>query len=406
MSRIKETITGRVGLSKGLQTSLYGIERKAEDNKNHKFENLYGLLNRWNLSYAWNWINKKASYGIDKQSAKEFEKCLKDEVLKLERELKEERYHAKLVKRIFIEKSNGGKRPLGIPTIRDKLLQIACSRILEAIYEPEFIDTSFGYRRGKNAKKAVKCLSDELKFGKYLYVVEADIKGFFDNMSHEWIMKMLEHRISDKRFLNLIRKWLKAGIMKDDGTIEKSFKGTPQGGVISPILANIYLHYALDIWFEKVVPKHIIGECKLVRYADDYVCAFRYKQDAEKFMYLMETRLKKFNLKLSEEKTRLVRFNRYEKEKNGTFDFLGFTFRWELSRKGNNIITRKTSKEKYLKSIKNAKEWIKGHRNCRLRKIFDLLNSKLRGYYNYYGIIGNYKMINKFHTKIFKLLYK
>lgn len=267
MSRIKETITGRVGLGKGLQTSLYDIERKAENNKNHKFENLYRLLNRWNLSYAWNWINKKASSGIDKQSAKEFEECLEEEVLKLEKELIEDRYHAKLVKRVYIEKSNGDKRPLGIPAIRDKLLQGTCSRILESIYEPEFIETSYGYRRGRSTKKAIRCLSKELKFGKYNYVVEADIKGFFDNMNHEWLMKMLEHKISDKRFLRLIKKWLKTGIMKDDGTTEKPYKGTPQGGSISPILANIYLHYALDIWFEKVIPKHITGECKLVRHA-------------------------------------------------------------------------------------------------------------------------------------------
>lgn len=406
MNYSKETNAGQVGLDKHLQTSLNNIERKARYKKDHKFENLYKLLNKWNLGQSWPFINKRAAKGIDKVSAKEFEANLSQEVIELEKELKKGKYRANLVRRAYISKSNGGKRPLGIPTIKDKLLQTTCSKILEAIYEPKFYETRYGYRKGRGAKDAVKHLGKELNYGKYGYIVEADIKGYFQNINHEKLIQMLEHDLADKPFIRLIKKWLKAGIMTEGNVIESPQKGTPQGGVISPILANIYLHYILDMWFEKVVKKQIDGESMMIAYADDFVCAFRYKRDAERFMTALEKRFQKFNLELAKEKTKLIKFSRFSKDRNGDFDFLGFTFKWVESRKGKDIITHTTSKKKFNASVQKIKEWIKENRACRLRKLIDLLNIKLKGHYNYYGVIGNYKMLEKMYLMVIKLLYK
>lgn len=236
MHHSKETNARQVGLDKHLQISLNGIERKAKYKKNHRFENLSKLLNKWSLSQSWQYINRRASKGIDKVSARDFQENLTEELNLLEEELKKGSYRANLVKRTYISKANGGKRPLGIPTVRGKLLQTTCSKILEAIYEPKFYDFRYGYRRGKGAKDAVKHLGRELNFGKYGYIVEADIKGYFENINHEHLVAMLTHDIADKSFIRLIKKWLKAGIMTEDNIVEKPYQGTPQGGVISPMV--------------------------------------------------------------------------------------------------------------------------------------------------------------------------
>lgn len=406
MGCIKETRPGHVGPVKSLQTSLYSIEMKAVNAPEHRFENLYGMLNKWNLGQSWTWVNKCAASGIDRQSAHQFGRRLEAELNELESQLKTDRYHARGIRRTHIDKADGGKRPLGIPTVRDKLLQTLCSRILESIWEPEFIATSFGYRRGKGPKDASRHLREELHRARYTWIVEADIKGFFDHIDHEQLLKMLEQRISDKRFTGLIRKWLKAGIMETGQPTLHPTEGTVQGGTISPILANIYLHNVLDEWFEKVVKQHIEGESHLVRYADDFVCAFRYKSDAERFMKALGKRMEKFGLELAPGKTRLLRFSRFASAQNSSFDFLGFTYRWETSRNGKDIVTRKTSAKRLRKTIQNTKQWIREHRDCRLRKLFELLNQKLRGYYNYYGIIGNSKQLSKYHGILMKLLYK
>lgn len=406
MHHLMETNAGQVGLDKHLQTTLNDIERKAKYKESHKFENLYGLLNKWNLGQTWKCINKRAAKGVDKISAKEFQRNLKEEVTILEEELKQGNYHTNLVRRIYIDKTNGKKRPLGIPTVRDKLLQTTCSKILEAIYEPKFLNTRYGYRKGKGAKDAVKHLSRELNYGKYGYIVEADIKGYFENINHEILVNMLRHDVSDERFIGLIKKWLKAGIMTEENVVEKPYKGTPQGGVISPILANIYLHYVLDLWFEKAVKKQLEGESMMIAYADDFVSAFRYQKDATRFMKALEKRFKKFSLSLATEKTNLIKFSRFSKDRNGSFDFLGFTYRWIVSRKGKDIISHTTSKKKFQTSVQKIKQWIKDSRSKRLRNLIDLLNVKLKGYYNYYGIVGNYTMLAKMDMVIRRLLYK
>ncbi|SEM89876.1 group II intron reverse transcriptase/maturase, partial [Candidatus Frackibacter sp. WG12] len=375
----KETLTGRARPEQLVQTSLKGIAKKAKRLKKYRFRDLYRQINHSALSKAWDNINKKAAAGVDKITAKEFAKNLKDNIESILDSLIGKRYHAKMVRRVNIEKDNGKLRPLGIPVVADKIVQRATADILEAIYEQDFIDNSYGYRPNRDSKVAIKSLTKELQFGKYSYIVEADIKGFFDNIDHDWLIEMLKQRVNDKEFIRLIKKWLKAGILKEDGQVIHPVTGTPQGGIISPILANIYLHYVLDIWFIGKVKKECAGEAHLCRYADDFVCAFRYKRDAERFYHMLQKRLNKFGLALSLEKTNIISFSRFRKYENNSFEFLGFEMRWGTSRKGKDIIKRRTSRKKLRKSLKNFTKWCKENRNKRLRSLFSDLNAKLRG---------------------------
>ena len=388
-----------------MQTSLRGIARKAKQNRNYKFGNLYGLLNKEALYQSWKAINKKAAVGIDKETAKEFENNLDEKLEELVEELKSKRYKARLVKRVNIPKGNGKTRPLGLQTLRDKIVQKAVANILEAIYEQDFLKCSYGYRPKVGAQKAVKDISGDL-MGRYNYVVEADIRNFFGNIDHQWIMKMLELRIKDKAFLRLIMKWLKAGILDIDGKVINPMTGCPQGSIVSPILANIYLHYALDLWFEKIVKPACNGEAYICRLADDFICAFNKKRDAERFYKVLGKRLGKFKLELAEEKTKILLFSRFKKYESESFEFLGFEFRWGVSLKGKDIIKRRTSRSKLRKSIKAFSLWCKQNRSKRIKKIVALLNSKFRGYFNYYGVIGNSKGLNEFYGTSLKILYK
>ena len=258
-------------------TSLQGIANKAASQPDYRFRNLYGLLNEDLLLDSWSLMRQDAALGVDRVSAQDYEQDLAANVQDLVTRLKEKRYHAKLVRRCYIPKADGKLRPLGIPATEDKLLQLGVKRMLEAIYEQDFLRCSYGYRPQVGALDAVDKLTVKLQFGAYHYVVEADIQGFFDNLDHDWLLKMLAERIDDQALLHLIAKWLKAGVLDTDGKVLHPTTGSPQGGIISPVLANIYLHYALDLWFHKVVRPQCRGEACLIRYADDFVCAFEYE---------------------------------------------------------------------------------------------------------------------------------
>lgn len=389
-----------------MHPSLRGIANRAKCSKDYRFGNLYTMLNKEFLLDSWRYLNKSAASGIDKVSAYEYGKNLEANIEDLVERLKNKRYRAKLVRRQYIPKGKDQYRPLGIPAIEDKLLQTAVSRILQAIFEPDFLDFSYGYRPGMGAKNAVAELSFELKFGWYSYVVEADIKGFFDNIDHDWLLKMLEQRVNDKPFLRLIKKWLKAGILDTDGKVIHPVTGTPQGGIVSPVLANIYLHYVLDLWFERVIKPKCKGSVYLCRYADDFVCLFQYKAEADWFYSELPKRLAKFNLSLSAEKTRIISFTKWRMHENSRFDFLGFEFRWGKDRHGKPHIIRRTSRNKLRKSLANFTQWCKENRNLRLSKLFAILNAKLRGYYNYYGVNGNYRSLAEFWDKARDILFK
>jgi RNA-directed DNA polymerase len=389
-----------------VQTSLRGIAKKAQEQKKHRFGNLYEMLNEELLLDSWRYIRKDAAYGVDQVSAEEYEEKLEENNRQLVERLKRKSYRAKLVRRQYIPKGGGKFRPLGILATEDKLLQVAVKRILEAIYEQDFLRCSYGYRPNVGALHAVDKLTVKLQFGQYNFIVEADIKGYFDNIDHERLVEMLEERIDDRALIRLIKKWLKAGILDTDGKVIHPVTGTPQGGIVSPILANVYLHYVLDLWFHQVVKKHCRGEACLIRYADDFVCAFQYQEDAERFYRVLGKRLGKFGLEVAAEKTRVIPFHRDPPSGKSRFDFLGFEFYWGKDRGGRPHLKRRTSRKKLRASLNRFAAWCRENRNLRLMMLFRRLNAKLRGYFNYYGVVGNYASLKQFFWQAMRILYK
>jgi len=389
-----------------MQTSLWGIAEKSALRKEHRFQNLINELTPEYLTWCWEQLNKKAAPGVDKVTVREYGKNLTGNIADLWSRLKRGGYRAKLTVRRFIPKPGGKQRPLGLPATEDKVLQTGVAKILEAIYEADFRECSFGYRPHTGAKDAVRGLCKSLQYGKFNYIVEADIRSFSDSINHDILLEMLRKRIDDRKFPNLIRKWLKAGILEKDGKITDPVTGTPQGGIVSPIPANIYLHYALDEWFEDVVRSHCRGEVKLVRYADDFVCAFQCQDDAAGFYKALGRRLEKFGLSLAEEKTRMFRFSRFKTKDNKTFDFLGFEYRWGHDRRKKPLVKLLTSRRKYRASLKNFSEWCRKNRHLKMTELFRKLNAKLRGYYNYYGVIGNFESLSDFFWHATRILFK
>jgi RNA-directed DNA polymerase len=388
------------------QTSLLGIAKKAASDKAHRFRNLFGLLTIGYLLACWRLINKRAAYGVDRVDARAYEANLQENVEGLVAAVKGGWYRAKLVLRKYIPKLNGKLRPLGIPAIADKVLQMGVSKILEEIYEQDFLGCSYGYRPNVGALDAIRDLSAELRSGCYHFLVEADIRSFFDKIDHEKLIELVRLRIDDEPFLRLIRKWLKAGVLEPDGAVQYPEKGSPQGGIVSPMLANIYLHYALDVWFEETVKAHCKGKAYLCRYADDFVCAFECESDAECFYRALGPRLESFGLEVAEEKTNLLRFSRQGWQKNGTFEFLGFEFRWGRGRWGKPTIKRRTARKKYRAALTSFQEWCREHCSMRKDRFFAALNAKLRGYYHYYGIRGNFESIDDFFYQVTRMLYR
>ena len=389
-----------------MPTSLQGIAKKAQSQKRYRFRNLYGMLNEELLRESWREIKKHAASGVDRISAQDYEQQLEEKIRDLVERLKQKRYRAKLIKRHYLPKGNGQFRPLGIPAVEDKLLQVAVTRLLEAIYEQDFLPCSYGYRPGVGAVDAVDKLTVKLQFGYYHYVVEADIKGFFDTMDQEWLVRMLAERIDDRAFLGLIRKWLRAGILDTTGAILHPVTGTPQGGVVSPVLSNVYLHYVLDLWFEKVIKPQCQGEACLLRYADDYICAFESKAEAERFYAALGPRLEKFGLTLAAEKTRILPFHRHQPPGQGRFEFLGFELYWGRDRAGKAHLKRRTARAKLRASLQRFTQWCKENRHRRLRELFKQLNGKLRGYYRYYGVHGNSTSLQHFFDGVVRRLWK
>jgi group II intron reverse transcriptase/maturase len=391
----RQLVPDTVGSEQHEPTFLRAIANKAKADKRHRFRDLYRYLNEELLLHCWGEINKDAASGVDEVTAAEYAADLQVNIGALVQRLKAKGYRAKLVRRHYIPKENGKQRPLGIPALEDKLLQSAAAKLLMAIYEQDFLGSSYGYRPGRGARDAVQDLTFELQYGCYGYVVEADVQGFFDHLDHNKLLAMLRARVDDRAFVNLIRKWLKAGILEPDGQIVHPDTGTPQGGSVSPVLANVYLHYVLDLWFEKVV-KPRCGDALLCRYADDWVCAFRYRGDAQRFFRVLGKRLEKFNLKLAPEKTRLMRFSRFHPSMKRRFAFLGFEFYWKEDRSGTPRVQRRTARKKLQAACRRIKEWIKSSRHLLVRAFFAGLNTRLLGHYRYYGVRGNSLALRRF----------
>ena len=389
-----------------VQAVLAGIANRARISKRHRFGGLYTLLDEKFLRWSFYNLNRKAAPGVDEVTWQEYEKNLDENLANLVDRLKRKAYKARLVKRHYIPK--GKKlRPLGLPVLEDKLVQYAAKTILEAIYEADFYEYSFAYRPERSAKDATNELCFRLQFGPFGWIVDCDIRSFFDEIDHDWMVRMLEERVHDRAFVGLIRKWLKAGVLEDIYTVIHPASGTPQGGVASPVLANIYLHYVLDLWFQKVVQKEAQGECLMMRYADDVVCAFRYKQEAERFLRQVQERLAKFGLSLSAEKTHLIRFTRFETSKSRSFGFLGFEFRWGLNRYYKPQLKRRTLRKKQQAACREMTAWIRKERGKQgLRKLMATFRRKLQGHWNYFGVPHNSSSLWEFYQSACRIVFK
>ena len=355
-----------------------------------KYRNVQSLMryiNEETLKSKHQELKGDKATGIDKVTKEEYKINLDKNIRNLIVKMKQFSYKPKAVRRVYIPKANGKQRPLGIPSYEDKIVQGVMADILTIIYEPIFLNCSYGFRPNRDCHKAIKELDRVLMRVNTNYIVEADIKGFFDNVNHEWLTKFLELTIKDKNFIRYIKRFLKAGIIEDLKYYE-SEKGTPQGGLISPILANVYLHYVLDQWFKVYVQAKSKGECHLVRYADDFVTCFENEEDAETYYQDLKERLAKFGLEVEESKTRIFPFGRNTTTRNN-FDFLGFNIYNATTRKGDYRVGYRTSKKKSKQKKQNIKEFIKNNRNVKPKYLVKALNRKLIGYYNYYGISFN-----------------
>lgn len=378
-----------------MSTELERISKLAKQEHGLQFTSLAHLLTVEMLGEAYQRLRKDSSPGVDGLTAQEYEQDLVRNLLDLHRRLREGRYRAQPVRRVYIEQE-GKRRPLGIPALEDKIVQRAVVSILEAIYEQDFLPCSFGYRPGRSAHDALNEVFRAIVVGKVNYVLEVDIKGYFQNIVHEHLMAVLQQRIKDSSLLRLIGKWLHAGVL-EEGRLLPVSKGTSQGAVISPILANVYLHYVLDEWMETVVKPRMRGEMYLIRYADDLIICLQHREDAERVVGVLRKRFAKYGLELQEEKTRLITFGRFAEEslrkqgqgKPPTFDFLGFTHICARGRNGKFTVHVRTARKRMRRAMKRMAEWCRDHRHWSLPDQHRALSRALLGHYGYYGRVSN-----------------
>lgn len=366
--------------------------------RNIRVENLIHFVNKERLKEQHRKQQKGKASGIDKITKEEYDKQLEENLTKLIEKMKKFSYKPLPVRRTYIPKANGKMRPLGIPAYEDKLVQGVMSEILNEIYESKFLECSYGFRPNRNCHQAIREINQHIMINRVNYILDCDIKGFFDNVDHKWLMKFLEHDIKDQTFLRYINRFLISGYM-EDMKYHETDKGTPQGGLISPILANVYLHYVLDLYFEKYVKPKLKGEAYLVRYADDFLIMFQYENEAKQVYELLIKRLATFGLEMEQEKTRILPFGRYKGTKE-TFDFLGFMHYNGTTRTGKYTVGHKMSKKKRKLKQQAITKWIKEHRAYNFIETIELLNKKLIGTYAYYGINGMLEELYKiyYHT--------
>jgi len=385
-----------------MSTELERISELAKQDRTLQFTSLAHLLTVERLGEAYQKLRKGASPGVDGLSAQEYEQDLVGNLQDLHRRLREGRYRAQPVRRVYIEQ-DGKRRPLGIPALEDKIVQRAVVSILEAIYEQDFLPCSFGYRPGRGAQDALNEVFRAIVVGKVNYVLEVDIKGYFQNIVHEHLMAFLRQRIKDSSLLRLIGKWLRAGVL-EDGRLLPVTKGASQGAVISPVLANVYLHYVLDEWMETVVKPRMRGEVHLIRYADDLITCFQHQEDAERVAGVLRKRFAKYGLELHEGKTRLITFGRFAEErlrrqgqgKPQTFDFLGFTHICARGRNGKFTVHVRTARKRMRRAMKRMAEWCRNHRHWSLPDQHRVISRALLGHYAYYGRSSNYPSLARF----------
>lgn len=396
-----------------METKLNLIAEIAVTDGKCKFNNLIHLLNKAGLKECFYQLKKGRATGIDNVTLEEYELHLNANLEDLVARMKRFSYRPQAVRRVYIPKANGKLRPLGIPAIEDKIVQMGIARILTAIYEADFLDCSYGFRPDRSCHDALDRLDKIIMKHPINHVIDADIKGFFDNVNHEWLLRCLQERISDKKLLRYIVRFLKAGVM-EEGKWQVTDKGTPQGGIISPILANIYLHYVLDLWLERVVTSQSRGMVAMVRYADDFVICVQYKDEAEWLLVELRKRLEKFGLELAVDKTKIIGFGRFAVEnarnkgqRAGTFNFLGFTHFCDKTRIGKFKVGRTTDRKRFRAKMKEMNNWLKSIRNLvPVKDWWPILCAKLRGHFQYYGVSGNFRGIERFYHLTVRLVLK
>lgn len=392
-------------------TKLERISQLSTENPEMVFTSIGHLINQELLKECHEKMDGDKAVGIDGITKEEYGKNLEGNLDNLVRRLKKKSYKPHPARRIEIPKDNGKLRPLSIYCYEDKLVQEALRRLLEAVFEPQFYDEMMGFRPNRGCHKALKKLNYMIEKHPTNYVLDADVRGFFEHIDHEWAVKFIESRIKDPNVIRLVHRMLKAGIMKGF-QYEETEEGSGQGSVCSPIIANIYMHYVLLWWFKEKVKPCLKGYANIIVYADDFVCCFQYKKEAEEFYERLKHRMMHYGLELEESKSRLIKFGRYAEEqckKNGkkpdTFTFLGFTHYCSKSRDGKFRVKRKTSKKKFAKKCKEIHREIARMRILPLSQIMKKLNQILVGYYHYYGITDNFKGINNFCYRVRRSLF-
>lgn len=396
--------------SASVSTKLERIAKQAREAPGMAFTTLAHYIDVAWLHEAHRRTRKDGAAGVDRQTADEYATNLESNLASLLDRAKSGSYRAPPVRRVHIPKGSGAEtRPIGIPTFEDKVLQRAVAMVLEAVYEQDFLDCSYGFRPKRSAHDALQALWIMATRTAGGWILELDVRKFFDTMDHRHIRMILRNRVHDGVLLRLIDKWLKSGVL-EDGSITYPDSGSPQGGVVSPIIANIYLHEVLDTWFQREVRPRLSRSATLVRYADDAVLFFERERDAQQVLALLPERFGRYGLALHPEKTRLVEFKRpdfrgevvrdHAQSRPRTFDFLGFTHHWSVSRVGKWTIRRSTARDRFRRALKNTTDWCRRNRHLDVRLQHEALSRKLRGHYGYYGVIGNYPLLKVFRYKV------
>jgi RNA-directed DNA polymerase len=398
---------------KGVSQGLAGVRKAARENKEMKFTALLHHLTVDLLRESFYSLKRKAAPGVDGVTWQEYETGLENRLIDLHGRVHRGAYQAMPSRRVYIEKEDGRQRPLGVAALEDKIVQQAVATILNQIYEEDFLGFSYGFRPGRSQHDALDALSYALLKKKVNYILDADIRSFFDNLDKSWLIKFMELRVADPRILRLIQKWLKAGVMEDGKWLETQ-TGTPQGSVISPLLANVYLHYAFDLWVNVWRKKWAPGEVVVIRYADDTIVGFQYQSDADRFLVNLRERLGKFGLELHPDKTRRIEFGRYAEEnrkrrgegKPETFDFLGFTHISGKNGLGRFMVRRTSIRKRMRAKLRQIKQRLRERMHDPVNQTGQWLKSVVQGYFNYYAVPGNLKSLGVFRDRVLALWWR
>jgi len=404
----------RARIRQDLQSALERVRQAAKRDRKQKFTTLWHhVYDVDRLREAYCALTPKAAPGVDGETWQQYGENLEESLADLSARLKRGAYRAKPVRRVYIPKADGQQRPIGVPTLEDKIVQRASVEVLNAVYETDFLGFSYGFRRGRGQHNALDAIAVGIQRRKVSWVLDVDIRGFFDAINHEWLIQFLEHRIADRRVLRHVKKWLNAGVL-EKGEWSQSKQGTPQGGSISPLLANVYLHYVFDLWAQQWRQRNARGDVVIVRYADDIVVGFQHREEAESFMSNLVDRFAEFGLELHSEKTRLVEFGRFAAErrrkrglgKPETFNFLGFTHICGKTRDGRFALLRTTMRTRLRRKLKELGAELMRRRHWSLLDVGMWLRQVLLGHYRYYGVPRNYPAMSAFRQAVTRLWYR